>query len=146
MRYQLTENEFILYLITLRKYNESEIIIQLIHENKELFTLEDEFEFWLKNHNIKFDRSGKFYERIMNDSNLTKALSSCIYHMEFTNNNEVDVDYKEYISRIGIDNLLSHSNNQEKKSFLIFRYDKILDYGVGCKFGDIGLGSFSGKR
>lgn len=146
MRVQLTEDEFILYLFELKKYNESEMIINIIHENKALFEPEEDLEFWLKNYNKKFDRSGKFYQRIMIKNDLTKALFSTINYIDFNKGLEEEVNYTDYIDRIRISKFLSNSPIDDRKSFLIYQYEKILELGSGCKFGDIGMNSISLKR
>lgn len=54
IRFELSEDDFINYLIILRKYKETEILLSVINENRNLFFFEDDFELWLKS-SIKND-------------------------------------------------------------------------------------------
>ena len=150
IRFELSEDDFINYLIILRKYKETEILLSVINENRNLFFFEDDFELWLKSSNKNDYQKGKFFQKIMNNTRITEAILLCEEQLKFSKKieeeeeEEEDVNCKDYIERINITNLIFPSE-KEKKSYLIYQYDMIIEHGSGSKFGDFALGN-SSKR
>ena len=144
IRLDLNEEEFILYLINLKKYSEFEILFRCIKENKNIFTEED-FEIWLKN-DKKMDKNGKFYHKYFAKNEITQSVDDCSKYIEERRGKEENVNFKEYVDRIKTNNFVYPKTNSEKISFFIYQYERILIFGAGLHFGDIALVSHSQKR
>ena len=111
IRFELSEDDFINYLIILRKYKETEILLSVINENRNLFFFEDDFELWLKSSNKNDYQKGKFFQKIMNNTRITEAILLCEEQLKFS---------KKIRSEMGFMNQTTNTASRSQLNILTF--------------------------
>ena len=135
---EMNEQEYFLYLMTLRKYNEFELIHQLL--NKNFFPIKERlFEQWLKNHNtpqIKLPHCLLNLNYIDINDYISKKSSDITFN-HFTIDEYIENSRPKLISRI---------HNAKRKVITILIYKEIKQLKEGDKFGDFGFSNLTQKR
>jgi hypothetical protein len=142
----MTDEEFVYYIITLRRYNETELLLNCIKENRFVFNFDDEFEIWLKNPEKPFDKTSKFYRRFYNRPEIISYLLEVMKELLQFRETDNIISWVEYVERVKIVRFPSKSSSSEQKQFFIYQYEKILEFRSGKSFGEIALVSASQKR
>ncbi len=143
---EMTDEEFVYYIITLRRYNETELLLNCIKENRFVFNFDDEFEIWLKNPEKPFDKTSKFYRRFSNRPEIISYLLEVMKELLQFRETDNIISWVEYVERVKIVRFPSKSSSSEQKQFFIYQYEKILEFRSGKSFGEIALVSASQKR
>ena len=136
IKYNLTEQEYFMYLIKLKYYEEFEILKKSLNLNHNIYPIKElEFELWLKENNKlrkkDFSKNAPLNLENLNLHAFMKLLLSS--SDDFYEN----LDAESYIENIGI--TLDNNLKAEKKQVRIFQYKRIVNLSTGQKFGDQAL-------
>ena len=162
--YYMDEEEFILYLLKLRKYNQNELIIQCLRQNALNFSIHnerfDDLLYNLQNKKPK-DRLLIFTKKVIKKA---REVYDYINSEEFTfnKNNIINISPEEYISSLEVDenikintnklnylkklNIDFDSKDEDKKLVKIPNYEMVSKFGEGETFGELALEHLNKKR
>lgn len=133
----LSEEEYHLYLIKLKYFNELELLKKCIHINNNIYPIKDiELELWLKDTNRADKKNfNKYIPKNLRSSVLQNYINKLIN--TYRNNFNEDIGPDKYINNIKYE--VDPSNYFERKKVKIYQYKKLVDLNTGMKFGDHAL-------
>ena len=162
--YYMNEEEFILHLLKLRKYNQNELIIQCLRSNAHIFSLPterfDELLFDLQNTKSK-EGAFLYNKKVINKA---KEVFKYIKSEEFINNkkNIKNISPENYISLFEVDESIKQNTEDlktliklkieidkedaNKRLIKIPNYKMISKYNIGYTFGELALENINKKR
>jgi CRP-like cAMP-binding protein len=128
----LSEDEYFMYLIRLKKFQEFDLLKKCLHLNSNIYPMKElDFEIWLK------DKSDFI-------KNVPKNLNSL--NLQFFLDREVSINSINFIRNLTSDQYIKnvkyeidHTELIERKQVKVFKYKKILSMSQGQKFGDHAL-------
>lgn len=132
----MTEDEYMMYLLNLRKLNEIKLLTSsLNNSNNQLENYNNPgLILWLKNKEQFDEKILKIFDE---KSELYKELKMLTkMNLELNQNDRISPD--EFINRYKINKFNSLFKKPEK-TYSIFTYEKVLTIGKGCNFGDSSL-------
>ena len=149
--YELTEEQFICYLLECKKYNQNEIIRQCINLNSQSFSLEENFESLFKGLLNKKTKGDAYLD---NKIILEKAFEVNKYIKEHPIPEKIIITPEEYINRVKLnlpkkgkqDDELLHKKNKKIKKVTIPYYEIVNYFETGQTFGEVALNSPNAKR
>ena len=162
--YYMDEEEFVLHLLKLRKFNQNELIIQCLRLNSLNFTLPterfDDLLFYLQNTKKKKDffvyskkvinKAKEVYRYINSDEYIiNKKKIKNIHPENYISLFEVEENIKKktenlnYLKKLKID---FDQKDEDKKLVKIPNYEMISKYGDGDIFGELALEHINKKR
>jgi CRP-like cAMP-binding protein len=159
---ELSEEEYTIYLLKLRKYDEFDLLNNCIKQNKKIFSQEiDDFDYWLlkqrelsPKRSLKGQKLGLVKELentlniISNDKDFgkntfTRKSSRNMFPEDFKFvNNELSVD--EYIDRLKP--VILPNSLSERFKVSVYNYYVVTTLSTGKSFGDLALITKLGKR
>jgi CRP-like cAMP-binding protein len=158
-RVKMSEEEYLKYLLKLRKYNETSLLSLCLHLNRYIyhFTMED-FEKFVKNYSSKLlageklpvtvHENGKFNRQLTLRSSQIKSLIGGLKIEDFEEIpvSETQIDAEEYIDRLDFTSKYTEEARSKFPELTIFQYHKIVKVSKGDTFGEMCLESSEHKR
>ena len=150
--YELTEEQFICYLLECKKYNQNEIIRQCINLNTQSFSLDDSFENLFKGLVNKKTKGDVYLD---NNIILEKANEVNKYIKEHPIQDKIIITPDEYINRVKLNiskkkeqdkEMLHKKKNKKIKTVTIPYYEIVNYFETGQTFGEVALNSPNAKR
>ena len=150
--YELTEEQFICYLLECKKYNQNEIIRQCINLNTQSFSLDDSFENLFRGLVNKKTKGDVYLD---NKIILEKANEVDKYIKEHPIKDKIIITPDEYINRVKLNiskkkeqdkEILHKKKNKKIKPVTIPYYEIVNYFETGQTFGEVALNSPNAKR
>ena len=158
--YYMDEEDFIIHLIKLRKYNQNELIIQCLRQNSLIFSIPTEkFEDLLNDINKK-----KLFSTNKSILKETKELYKYLKSEEYKNycTKIINISPEDYISLLEVEetvkqnterlkylhklNIPVDKKDEDKKLAKIPNYELVSKFETGDTFGELALENLSKKR
>ena len=158
--YYMNEEDFIIHLIKLRKYNQNELIIQCLRQNSLIFSIPTEkFEELLNDINKK-----KLFSTRKSILKETKELYKYLKSEEYNNycTKTINISPEEYISLLEVNETVKQNTerlmhlhklkipmdkqDEDKKLAKIPNYELVSKFTTGDTFGELALENLSKKR
>ena len=135
----MTEQEYLLYLIKLKHFQEFEILKKSLNSNINIYPLKEiEFELWLKENN-KLDKFNKEFAKNapknLENKNLQAFIDEMLKNKNF--NCYENISAEDYIENIKY--IIDNSLKAERKQVRIYQYKMLVTFSTGQKFGDHAL-------
>ena len=147
--YNMTEEEYILHLLKLKKNNENECIRQTIIHNQLIYPIEDNFDSLFKGL-IQRKTTGGVY---LDNENILKKADEVSNYLKLKNKEMKKISPNDYIKINKIDNSIiekSGLNYDEKgnkrNKVVIMGYNLVNYFETGQTFGEVALENSSNKR
>ena len=148
--YNMTEEEYILHLLKLKKNNENECIRQTIIHNQLIYPIEDNFDSLFKGLIQRKTTGGVYLE----NENILKRADEVYCYLKMKNYKDIKkISPNDYIKINRIDNSIiekSGLNYDEKGNkrnrVLIMGYQLVNYFETGQTFGEVALENSSNKR
>ena len=159
--YYMNEEDFLMHLFKLKRYNQNELIIRCLRQNSLFFSIPNEnFDDFLKNFQNK-SYSLLYKKKIINEA---KELYKYINSEEYINNKDkkINITPEKYISLLDIDDnvkknteKLKYMNNlklefeksdEDKKLVMIPNFEIVSEFNTGYSFGELALEHLNKKR
>lgn len=138
----LSEEEYLISLILLRKYKEFDLVDRCLSLNEKVhFSIDIELERWLRSPDCSINnfKPKKHFKKEVLD-----YLKETVEYLEKEPNSEDNVSEEEYIDRYSLS--IMPVPYTERKTTTVFEYKKALDLHAGDTFGDRALNSISKLR
>ena len=147
----LNENEYINYLLKLKKCGENELLKNILNINRQYYDFGDDFDSYIKDLVHDYKNNKKNNQAFMTPQ-LYHVLKQSIEEEKKKLNNNVDnkdkdneiIDIEEYIERSKVDDMDLTSKNRKKIN--VYEYQITNYYEEGQIFGMVALESKNGKR
>ena len=147
--YNMTEEEYILHLLKLKKNNENECIKQTIMHNQLIYPVEENFDSLFKGL-IQRKTTGGVY---LDNENILKKADEVSNYLKLKNKEMKKISPNDYIKINKIDNSIiekSGLNYDEKgnkrNKVVIMGYNLVNYFETGQTFGEVALENSSNKR
>jgi CRP-like cAMP-binding protein len=148
--YNMTEEEYILHLLKLKKNNENECIRQTIIHNQLIYPIEENFDSLFKGLIQRKTTGGVYLE----NENILKKADEVYCYLKMKNNKDIKkISPNDYIRINRIDNSIiekSGLNYDEKGNkrnrVVIMSYHLVNYFETGQTFGEVALKNSSNKR
>ena len=128
----LSQEEYMVYLINLRKYKEYDLLHNSINQNSGLFKFQEDFLHWIENVNSPNK------VKINQDYSITLSivLGNAVSYIEngYKNNN---LTVEEYIKRIAFETF--DDEIVERRKITVYSYKKVVELVEGDKFGEASM-------
>ena len=165
--YYMTEEEFMLYLLNLRKNGQKELINYCLRQNAFSFSLPyEQFDELLNDLNKKRTKGGVFIDSelvLIKAKEVMKFIKSEEYKQnsikilpeKYTSENDVSLDIKDMNEKINNDLKENVDNNDilklkkitgNRKKMKIYKYEMVRHLTMGDTFGELALESKNNKR
>ena len=128
----LSDNEFISYLLKLKKYKELDLLDQMLSDNP--FFINNDLNKFLKSKNCENPIPSENLYLLTNA--IQKQYEETVQYLE--NKEDKKITIEEYINRISV-NLDKFSKNSERKEVIVYSYNKIVELKEGDRFGETSL-------
>lgn len=140
IKMELTLDEYVNYVLSLRKYNEVDLLYKCLLSNRSSFVIPEDL---IKNHSKPAKEPTMRSSSVKRFSHLSKELQDILYDIEDEKEN-MKINLNEYLEDLRPKiNLLS---TQERKPIRIFQYIQIVTLKAGDAFGDVALSNPNQKR
>ena len=148
--YNMTEEEYVLHLLKLKRNNENECIKQTIINNQLIYPMEENFDILFKGLIQRKTKGGVYLE---NENILKKAdeVYSYLKSKNFKENRKISPN--DYIKINRIDNSILENNGlnyddkgNKRNKVLIMSYHLVNYFETGQTFGEVALQNISSKR
>jgi CRP-like cAMP-binding protein len=135
---ELSEEEYMRFLIKLKKNDEHEVLAKTLEANKKIYSITEFFESWFDN---KFYKSLSFRKSIIEDIQEYNKLNE-MRQTQFEEDDTYET-IEEYILENRPD---KDPGKQDRKQVTIYTYHHIHNLITGSKFGDVAFQKPSQKR
>ena len=128
----LSMEEYMAYLINLRKYGEHELLQNCFSKNYGLFKFDDDFDHWIKNINstTKLVIKHQFSLRLLN------LIENALSYLQI-GNAEQKLTYNEYCSRLAFE--VFEDETVERRKGTVYEYKNVVVLKEGDKFGEASM-------
>jgi CRP-like cAMP-binding protein len=141
-KYELTEEEYMLYLIKLKRNDELDILYKCIETNRKVYPLTETFDSWFE-YDVYSVGSvvDRFPQRVVNEIKEFKQIFEM--RQRYLETDDLYETIDDYIAKNIPDRI---PGKQEKKTVIIFVYHHIHNLVTGSKFGDVAFQKQGQKR
>jgi CRP-like cAMP-binding protein len=128
----LSELEYISYLLRLKKYGENEILLKSISINHGIYkSISEEFDKFLRDRECDINKLLKSLP-----FEIVKEYEDTVSYLNHARGKD-RITVNEYIKRISVE--IDKVNKPERKTLTIYVYNNLLELSEGDKFGDFSL-------
>jgi CRP-like cAMP-binding protein len=140
----MTIEDYIRYVIKLKRNDETEIVKMVMEKNKNIFKIDDVLDNWFdENRGSFFHKKSILYNELSKEiDEIIKIANAKKFKSEI---NDTQVSVEEYIKRTHPDTC-SKDNESERKTIISLPYSQVHILLKGDTFGEGALESVSGKR